>query len=200
MSQTYSISVLNNSGQNASFCLYQESNNPQDKSVAWLTQRAMPNQTIQFHWNLEYSFVQGETGYLVPGVVFRSDQSVPTGLDKDNMITLTDEFGRSTFKDQRNGITNMLTIQCDATIQPNRVAAGIGIAGAPILVTQAIANLDLNFTPQSKYRLTFGNFNQGDVLDAGQIFDYAMIDFQSGIVNYKVTYNPDRTWTVQPGY
>lgn len=198
MPTTYSISAKNNSTQNGSFCLYQETDNPLDQSLAWLTKRATPNSTVQFNWNPDYSFVQAETGILMPDVIFSPSQSIKADLDKNNMITLTAENGKSTFADQRDGVTNMLSIQCSSAIKSNQVNAGIGISGFPALLREAVPNLEMNFNPQSKFRLAFGNFRQGELLDTNQIFGYVMIDFQLGIPNYKAIYNPNETWNVQP--
>lgn len=194
----YSIKVLNNTEQNGNFCLYQKGQNPQETSLAWLIERAVPHGGASFIWNLNYSFVQAETGIITPGVVFRPAQVVPANLDSQNNMTLTEQDGRPMLTDLRSEIPNMLTILPDQTIQPNRVAAGIGVNGSPILVTQAIPNITLAFQPQTRYRLAFGNFTKGEVLDTQRIVNYVEIDFTPGIYNYNATYNPNGTWTVQP--
>lgn len=198
MSIPYSITVFNNSNRQGVFCLYQEGQNPQEKSLAWLTKSAVPRDHVQFQWHQDYSFVQDDSGALVPGVVFRSAQTVPTQLDHENMITLTQEGGRSEFKYLRNGELNMLTITLDQTIKPNQVSAGIGISGSPILVSQGMPNTALFFRPQSRFKMAFGNFREGEVLDMNQLFNSVPIEFSSGVFNYKVTYNPDGTWSAHP--
>jgi hypothetical protein len=46
-------------------------------SLAWFAQHSWPTTKQLLTWDITYTFVWGETGLLIPGVVFNDSQSWP---------------------------------------------------------------------------------------------------------------------------
>lgn len=53
--------------------------------------------------------------------------------------------------------------------------------------------------PGSEYWVTFGDFQQGQVIDPGEFINPVKIDFPDGIFTMNVTLNMDNTWTITQG-
>src|ERR1700754_3494439 len=121
----YSITFINQSQNSASFCVYQQDpklgvNNIQ--SLAWFTKyvNTGEGQQAEFSWTVDYNFVWGQTGELVPGVKFRANQTIPADLSSSNRVTLNNINGAYQFIDQGQGPkAGALTILQDGTIPFN---------------------------------------------------------------------------------
>jgi hypothetical protein len=201
---TYSVNAVNNSGKTGTFCVYQTDSTgvPNLMSLAWLTKNVSFNMQVQFSWTIDYSFVWGETGVLVPGVIFQASQNLGADLSSRNLITFTKSGGQYMFINQTAAPSaGSLFINEDATIPLNQdqAAVGIGMSGAGTFVTQAQPNWDLVFTPPPRNWITFGFYQRGQVLDTGAITDRAEISFPPNVFFLTATYGADRRWTVSQG-
>jgi hypothetical protein len=200
--QTYTLNFKNNSSNDGDVCLYQTSPNldmPNAMSLAWLARSSYPGMGLQIQWQIEYAFVWGETGELVPGVVFRDSETLPAGLQGNNQVTLT--FNQSySFINQTAGPTSgSLYISEDSTVPFNQAAVGISMSGSGTFVVPAQPDMELVFKPTPTYWITFGNYIQGQVLDAGSMASSsAQIEFPPGVYTVTAVLNPDNTWTVSP--
>lgn len=203
MAIQYSLTIINNSPQSGDFCLYQVDSNIKDPyvmSLAWFSKRAHPTTTLQYTWAIEYSFVWAQTGELKPGIIFKPSQNVNGGTIQDNAITLTKESEAYHFIDLTTdkNYEGLLHINCDNTISTEQASVGIGMSGSPTFVRQAQPNMGFNFSPEIEYRLTFGYYEQGEVLNINQISHFAVIEFPSGIYDMTAILNADNTWTIKP--
>ncbi len=203
MATQYSLTIINNSPQSGDFCLYQVDANVKDPyimSLAWLSKRAHPSTTLQYAWVIDYSFVWAETGNLQPGIIFKASQNVNGGLTQDNAITFTKEDGAYHFIDLTTdeNYDGLLNIKCDNTIPTQQASVGIGMSGSPTFVRQAQPNMAFIFSPKIEYRLAFGYYDQGEVLNLGQISNFATIEFPNGVYSMTAILNADNTWTVEP--
>ncbi|MFI5138274.1 MAG: hypothetical protein ACHQIM_10640 [Sphingobacteriales bacterium] len=197
---TYSINFFNNSSMPGSICVFQQSpdtSNPNVFALAWFAKFTNPNTRLSFSWNLDYCFIWDETGQLVPGITFNASEVLPAGLTDNNTVTLTKGDGAYQFVDQTTGgQPGSLTINCDVTIPPNQASVGIGMSGAGTFAMQAAPNMAYLFTPQPQYWVAFGNFEQGQALDAGEITNSAQVAFPPNIYAMDVKLNMDNTWTI----
>jgi rhizosphere induced protein len=201
----YGLTVINNSSQIGSACLYQANHRSLYQasgeggwsaySLAWFARGLYPNTRLRFDWRVDYCFVWGETGQLRPGVNFFAGQTPPAELSTMNLITL-DYDGAFHFKDQMDGPQMGLFIRASHNIPLDQGAVGIGMSGQGTMVIQAQPNMTYTFTPRPQYRIAFGNFRQGDVLDVEDIDNSAQIEFPPGIYQMAATLNPDNTWTI----
>ncbi|WP_298418316.1 hypothetical protein [uncultured Kordia sp.] len=202
MATKYELIFINNSTRVGDVCIFQEyadTKDPNIHTLAWLTKRTNPQVTDKFQWTTAPCFVWSETGVLVPGVTFESSQVVEAGLEKDNNITFTKEDGAFQFKDlTTDPNTGALTIICDQTIPQNQASVGIGMSGAGTLVAQAQPNMNYRFETKSNYKITFGNFIQGQVIDPSLLYLVGSINFPANVYSMTATLNPDNTWTIAP--
>jgi hypothetical protein len=182
-----------------SFMIFQK---PQDSyygnvfSLAWMARMCLPQNRITFNWTEDYAFTWAETGLLVPGVNFMASQMMNANPNNLNSIRL-DYNSYFFFEDPNSGgQPGTLTVQESASIPMNQAAVGIALSGSTAYVVQAQPNMNQVFTPHPNYWITFGNYRQGEVLDAYQISNATALNFPAGVNNLNVTLNPDGTFSV----
>jgi rhizosphere induced protein len=195
---TYTVNFINNSVDQGDVCIFQQDpdiSNPNVLSLAWFSKLVFPTTTVKFQWQINYSFVWGETGTLVPGVLFDASQTWGADLSTNNKVTLAYQ-GAYTFENQTKGPQpGTLYIAEDSSLPINQASVGIGMSGAGTFVVQAQPRLNLTFTPHPRYWIAFGNFTQGQVLDIGQISNPFELDFPPNVYSITVTLNADNTWS-----
>lgn len=196
---TYTLIFQNNSSNAGDVCVYQRLPDvgQQDvMSLAWFTEYNYPTTQVQFQWQIDYSFVWGQTGKLVPGVVFAASQTWAADLQSNNQVTLHYDQAY-TFTDQGAGEhSGNLYIGEDGTIPLNDASVGIGMSGVGTFVQQAQPNLNLVFTPTPTYWITFGNFTQGQVLDVESITHTQQIQFPPNVTTMQVVLDINNKWSV----
>lgn len=205
-SQKYSLTFVNNSSNAWSACVYQTDPGidiPNVQSLAWLAEVAAPTTAVVFDWTLDYGFTWDETGPLVPGVVFSGSQTWPADLSTSNQVTLTrpqsPQGAYYTFTNQTQGANaGSLYITEDGTVGLGEASVGIAMSGAGVFAVEAQPNLNLIFTPHPEYWITFGTFEQGEVLNLDEITNSQQINFPPGVYAMTATLNADNTWTVAP--
>jgi hypothetical protein len=201
MSDSYTIVFKNNSTNPGNVCVFQQDpnmTNPNVMSLAWFTQFCYPNTTIQYKWDIAYSFAWGQTGIIVPGVVFVAGQTLPANLSSSNQVTLTYKQAYNFINQGQGGQTGSLYITEDETIPLKQAAVGIGMSGAGTFVQQAQPNLTLTFTPHPTYWIAFGNYMTGQVLNIQSMTNPQEVVFPPGVKVMSAVLNPDNTWTVMP--
>lgn len=199
---TFTINFTNNSNSSGSFCVFQQNHNSPNPSVfplAWRVQSAMAHSKLAISWNTDPYFFWAKTGQLQPGVVFYAGENAQADFTERNEITLTKMDRDYKFTNQRNGYQQgTLTIDADMTTVPNQASVGVGLSGAVAYAVQAQPNMRFMFAPRLEYWVTFGQFQQGEVLELSGM-TAVKIDFPYGIFSMNATLNPDNTWTVTPG-
>jgi len=204
MSYPYSITFINNSNQAGTACLYQQDSGhygPGAMSLAWMARPAYPNMSVVFSWTIDYSFFWAETGALKPGVQVNPGQTIPADPRDSNSIVLTSPAPYNFRFDspQQRSQQGTFYVTGDASIPPNTVTFGIGMSGAGTFGVQAQPNYTNVFTPHPSYWLTFGNYQQGQVLDVDSMVEAVRVEFPGNVYDMRVTLNPDNTFTVQQG-
>lgn len=202
----YNLTFVNNSSNAWSACVYQTDPNinlPNVMSLAWFAEMAAPTTTVEFTWQINYAFVWSETGLLVPGVNFSASQTWPANLSTTNQVTFTQPQTQQgpyyTFANQTQGPnTGSLYIVEDPSVGVAQASVGIAMSGAGVFAVNAEPNLNLIFTPEPVYWITFGMYEQGDVMDITEITNSAKVQFPPGVYSMTATLNADNTWTVGP--
>ncbi|MZP29779.1 protein rhiA [Heliobacterium undosum] len=197
MATKYSVVFKNNSTNFGKVCIYQTNPalGPDVMSLAWFSKAAFPTTTMTFTWEINYSFIWDETGELVPGVVFDASQTWDADLQNLNSVTFCKENGAYTFKNLTRGAkSGVLQLTEDYTVPLKQAAVGIGMSGSGTFVKQAQPNMNLFFKPHPNYWITFGNYEQGEVLDLTEITSKAKIEFSPGSYKKAVTLKEDNTW------
>lgn len=208
MSDQYKLTFVNQSNLPGVLCVYQKmpnGNMPNIMSLAWLTKAVAKDTELDLYWTVDYSFVWSETGSLKPGVTFKASQVVPADLQYKNQITLnktatpSDPLSAYTFVGQpvQGTPTGSLIINQGNFVEPNKVSVGIGMSGNGVFAVQGEPNINALFTPHPNYYVTFGNYQQGTVLDITQITNMQEITFPPNVFSRKVTLGTNNLWTVQ---
>lgn len=201
MGNTYKIMFENNSTSFGKVCVYQKHPeiNADVMALAWFVEPCHPTTRSIFTWQMKYDFIWNITGELVPGVIFDSSQTWSADANAQNSITLTYNRDAYTFKNlTSNGKPGNFEVFEDNTIPLKQASVGIGMAGSGVFVKQAEANKHLFFSPKPEYWITFGNYEQGQVLDITEITDTRQVIFPTDVYTMKVTLNEDNTWSVAP--
>ncbi len=197
----YSVIFKNNSSQAGSAYLYQTDPKASASSLVWLSRYAFPTTSVSFQWKQDYGLCWSQTGALQAGVVVTATQYWDSDLTTDNEVTLNyaPQHRAFTFEDQRQGTpAGSLIIQTANTIPADVASVGIGMAGSPILMTQAAANMTYMFTPKPEYWIAFGYNIQGEVIDISTMNNPTQIQFPANIYSMTAILNPDLTWTIEP--
>jgi len=203
LADEYTVVFKNHSTMVGDVCIYQHEPDMavhNVMSLAWFSKGAAPTTTISFTWSIDYCFAWDEIGELVPGVVFEADQIWDADLKTHNQITLTTIHGDIyTFADQTEGkYSGNLYILGDVSVVSNQVAVGIGMSGKPTHVAPAQPNWEWVYTPKPTYWITFGTFEEGEVLDIESISSFAKIQFPPNVYSMTAVLQPDNTWRVFP--
>jgi hypothetical protein len=203
----YSIVFQNDSTNFGNACVYQRDANigvPNVMSLAWFSQSAYPTTNIVFDWDVNYSFVWGETGVLIPGVTFSASQTWSADPVAANQVGLTFATPAGlvtppafTFTNiTATGTAGSLSIAQDGTIPGNLGSVGLAVSGSPAFVAPAQPNLNLVFTPHPSYWITFGNYTPGQVLNVEAITNSAQIAFPPNVYTMFATCNADNSWSI----
>lgn len=200
MSDSYKVIFKNNSVNLGSVCLYQDDPALATNvmSLAWLTKVAHPTTTVEISWNIDYNFVWSETGELVPGIIFKAYQTWDADLRDNNKVRFAYKDGAFTFEALDRGNAGELLIEGDYSLPLNQASVGIGMSGAGTFISQAQSNINTFYQPHPLYWITFGTYDQGEVLDITKITNKALIEFPANVYTMVATLNQDNSWTVEP--
>lgn len=200
----YTLRFHNDSGKTQTFVCYQTFRGPRpvgsSYALAWFAMPVATGVQVNFRWQPVFDLVWMETGSLAPGVQAMASEVVPASLEQKNMITLTYLDGAFGFHDQfGSGQPDNLTVRTDVTIPVNTASVGIGMAGAPIQVVQAQADMNYSFSPQMEYWVTVADVVQGQVMDVTALAGKAQVSFPANVTAMTATLTADQSWTVQQG-
>ena len=202
-SAVYSLTVINDCEISSTVCLYQHDSEWGDNvsSIVWLSKHIFNNSTVIFQWKKEYGFCWAETGVMQPGVVFQSAQLITGDLTSYNKITFTNQQGAGEFVNlTASGNPGTMAIEKDGTIPMNTYATGIAMDSSAICAAQAMPNTMSQFSfNNTKYYITIGNYQQGEILDINEMDNKAEVVFPAGVYSMTATYNEDGTWTITSG-
>ncbi len=199
----YSLKVINQSFNSGNACLYQNDNQwsaSRIYPVAWKSRNISPGSTLTYQWRKNYAFCWARTGILQPGISFISSQIINGDLTSNNRITLTSDSGSYFFKNLTSGGTpGSMKIDQDVTIPFNDAAIGLAMEGSAFCAAQAVPNQWTSFSPaDTKYYITMGTYQLGEVMDISRIENEAEIIFPEGVYSMTATCNADGSWTITP--
>lgn len=195
----YSITFQNQSGSNLDFLIFQQPPaGPDLGTLAWFVKPIPIGGDCKFEWRQTYEFVWGETGHLSPGEVFRVAQTVGADLKYTNAIELTRQGSAIVFTNAKSEQpAHGFKITVSSLVPANMVSVGLGMAGRPFFVRQALPNLLYQFMVDPPvYWIAAGSFRQGEVLDLEAI-DKFQVKFEPNIFNVTATYDADGNWKLK---
>lgn len=212
MAITYSLTAVNNSANIGSVCVYQTDPGFNVMgpafSIAWLASTAAPSTTVSFSWQQGYGFACANTGQLVPGLSFETSQIVPADLTSGNQITLSgQQDGELQLTNLRQGPrAGILFVHQDGSVPPYAGAIAFCVSGQPAFAVQASPNINIVYTPQPKYWLIFGTFQEGEVIDTallgataqGSFTQPIRVQFPPNVYSLQATLDAQNQWTIAP--
>lgn len=200
----YKLNFKNNSTQKGNVCLYQTDPDlgvHDVMSLAWFSKSACPTTSLEFKWNVNYCYTWSRQGELLPGIIFKASQIWQADLTNKNAVDFTKDssIDAYTFENQTTGSEDgNLYIYEKRNVGANECAVGIGMSGSGTFVVNSQPNMQLQFTPHPKYWITFGSFEQGEVLDIEKITATAQeLAFPINKYSLDVVLNEDNTWTIK---
>ncbi|AXS41073.1 protein rhiA [Breoghania sp. L-A4] len=200
---TYTLTFRNDSTRQGSFVIYQrlpEVNQPDVMSLAWLVKPTPPGVSDTFTWSADYSFFWSSVPSAsepLTGVKVEASEAVPAGLRQLNQIRLHRADGAFMFMDQATGQPpGALIIEADGTVPEREALMGIGMSGLGTAVVRAEPNMRVVFTPRPGYFVTFGTFQQGEVLDLASLVGAHEVAFPDNVTNAMVTLDDRNGLTV----
>lgn len=205
----YTVTFVNNSSITATACLYQVVDGSNMTSLAWLCRPCASGTRFQFTWTATYNFVWGPPT-STPGGVFFASQTLSADPAGNNHVTLGCSGGAFSFSAPDPGPEpgSLFTTE-DGTIPLNQASVGIGMFGAPTLITPAVPNWSLQIGAQPTYWIVFGDYTAGQTLDLAVIpgprpppppgtSAAAQIAFPPRVFAMTATLSAANTWSIAP--
>lgn len=168
-------------------------------SLAWFASpyKISVGSKITFSWNIDYSFVWGNTGNVSPGVTFDAGGVKPCSLTGANMTTFSlDNNAPQLSTPVSGGQAGSLTINEASNVPNNVFSTGIGMSGYGTFVQQAFANTQQAYTPVPKYWIAAANQMQMGVVLAQTVNQAASFDFPNNVYTVNATLKQDNTWII----
>lgn len=201
MADQYSLTIQNKSSNTFNFCIFQTGQNADvSGAVVWLCRRCHPDTSVRFTWDTDYCFFWAEQGEMKQreNAAFSTWGTKPADpADADKCITgFTYSDGAYEFvQTKQKGTPGALQIVADGTIAAGKAMIGIGMSENCIACVPAAPNILRSFTPQTEYRVAFGNMKQGDPISDAVMQQSIRLDFPPNVFDLSVALKNDNTWT-----
>lgn len=203
---TYTLTIVNNSAIDDENALVFQQPPPYPEgiqSLAWLSKMCHAGTDVTFTWEIDYNFVWGQTGTLIPGVNYDAGQVIPADFEGQSMVTLSYVDGGFKFGTPGPGApAGCLVIEEDASVpgsgSPDQGCVGVGMSGAGTFVvpTQAVSSATFVITPN--YWVAFGKYVAGSVVSAEVLTCPYQIKFPDGQTTATAKFD-GLSWTVEYG-
>ena len=198
----YSLTLINDSTQRWVFYVYQKMPDQMRDvfSLAWFCSpySVAPTTRIRFSWGIDYNFVWGQTGVLMPGVEFFASQVVDCNVTDQNTVKFGLSGGPSFSSPYSGPPEGSLVINSGADV-PNMVySVGIGMSGHGTFAVQAGTNLQSMIRPTPEYWIAAApNMQIGQVLGVNTSQQNAKAQFPAGIYSLDCTMGQDNLWSIK---
>lgn len=199
----YSLTLQNNSASPWTFYVYQQMPNQASANVfslAWFCSpfTIMPGgNQIEFEWTIDYGFVWGALGQVIPGVTFNASGNQAANLVSANTTNFSTQPGPYLSTPAAGQPQGSLVIS-DASNVPNNVySVGISMGNAGTFVTPAGPNLTHTFTPTPTYWIAAGtNVQVGTVLNITTINQNLQVQFPVNVYSLTYSLNQSNQWVL----
>ena len=193
MSNQYTLTVTNNSTQKGDFCIFQEQPDSNAQGVitlAWLAKPAHPSTSLEFEWDLEYSFAWANTTDLKPGTIVKTSQEWDANVSSLNKVKFDSDNGTYTLNDQVQG-----TRESNLNVKKDKQAeVSVGISGKGAFIVPSQPNMNIVMTPKPTYWIVFGDFQEGEILDVEKITKNALRLQYDGTNSMNVEFTGKNRW------
>ncbi|MDN5797355.1 MAG: hypothetical protein L0H79_16585 [Intrasporangium sp.] len=193
----YSLTLKNESASDYTLYVFQKTPDQETANIFSLAWFASPfvivaGNQIQFDWSIDYSFVWGATGHLVPGVTFQASGVTDADPAGANTTGFSVAPGPHLTAATQGDPAGSLVISDSSDVPNDRFSVGIGMSGAGTFAVQAGPNLTHTFTPTPTYWIGAGsNISIGKVLEITTNNPVAQVTFPPNV--YDLTYVLDQS-------
>ena len=199
----YSLKLINNAAQPWTFYVYQKmpAQVADVFSLAWFASpyKIVVGNFITFRWEINYNFVWGDTGTIIPGVTFDAGGTQSASPADDNTTIFSLNPGPHLSAPIPGDPKGSLVIQDGDDVPNNRYSVGIGMSGTGTYVVQAGTGLRHTFTPTPSYWVAAGaNVQIGTVLNIQTITQTAEAKYGNQVFDLVGTLNDNNKWTFEP--
>jgi hypothetical protein len=196
----YKLTLKNESAAAWTFYVYQKLPQPVADvfSLAWFASPfvIVPGNKISFEWQIDYNFVWGATGVVMPGVTFDASGEILADPAGDNTTTFSTQPGPNLSAAVQAPPSGSLVINDASNVPNNTFSVGIGMSGTGTYVVQAGPNLKHTFTPTPSYWVAAGsNVKVGTVLNIQTITQTAEAKFPVNVFSLTGTLDQSNKWT-----
>lgn len=203
LAQLFTLRFKNRSESQHDFLCYQQGidvNRPNVYTLAWFAKPVANGVDVDFCWTLDFNFMWSEQGTLEPGITFTANQVLPAGLTQQNRVDFTQEGDAFQFSNQDStGAEGSLTINGDNSVPKKKAVFGIGMSGQGTFAVDAEPNLAAIFTPHPTYWVSFGSFDQGEVLDIQTLVNTAEVLFPANVYQMTAVLDSGNNWSITQG-
>jgi rhizosphere induced protein len=203
MANQYQLSLKNNSVNPWTFYVYQKAPDTASSNIFSLAWFASPftvavGTQITFQWTIDYGFVWGAVGNVIPGVTFNASDCVPGDLNEANTIRFSNEANTPSFSNPVKGSpSGSLVISADNTIPNNKFSVGLSVGGSPAFVMSAGPNLVHKFAPTPTYFIAAGSeIKVGTILDVTTVNPTQQVTFPDNVYSLSYALGTDNRWTI----
>jgi hypothetical protein len=198
--QEYTVVFSNESGRSRTVVLFQS---PPDSvldgafAVAWHTAEVATNRNATIKWDLEYR-ISSSPGQISVGSVYTPTNTLSVDLTEGMAVTFDAGSGQFSVSGQGGDIeAGTLTVSVVGGTSGEPVAIGIGLDDKPLLVAPLPENATWQYRPSMTYRIAFGQFEQGGILDESMMDESTEVRFSDGVRTLLVTLADDGTYQVE---
>jgi len=197
----YSLHCINDSTVNWTFYIYQKMpQQPSDIfSLAWFVSpyKIAPGNEIIFKWNIDYSFVWGQSGELMEGVQFNASGHKPCSITGANQTTFSmDNNAPQLSTPTTGGEPSYLTVDVADNVPNNSFSTGIGMSGQGTFVQQALQNAPQTYQPEPLYYVAAATQMQMGCVLASTVTHAWEFEFESNIYAKTATLGKNNKWVI----
>jgi hypothetical protein len=198
---SYNLVCQNNSSVPWVFYVYQTMpKQPSDVfSLAWFASpyKISPGSKMSFKWDINYSFVWGNTGTVTPGVIYDAGGIKSCSLTGANQTTFSlDNNAPQLSTPTQGGQEGSLTVNQASNVPNNVFSTGIGMSGQGSFVQQALQNAPQVYTPTPKYFIAAATQMQMGMVLAQTITGSEQVAFPTNVYTMYATLGDNQLWTV----
>ena len=169
--------------------------------MAWLVLPTQSQSSTVFTWAIDYSFVLSQSAAPAVGAAVTIHQQIPANFNTSNEVDLEGTGSSLALQKIRLSPTgSVFYIHQSPSLQPDTALVGLGLAGKPSFLWPVQPGAQLEIRPKSNtvYRIAFGPFKEGEVLDVnGAGHQSFAIDFHQ-TNHLKLVYGMGGSWDILP--
>ncbi len=175
--------------------LYQQppSSNFSSAPVAWQTATVRSGKMTTFLWSDDYQVSLSESHEITVGSIYEPTATLSVAYGSGTGVQVGEWFISQT---SQGGSIPPGWIQVVTPAAPYPYLVGIGISGKPAIVVELQPNMQWNYLPTYTYRVAFGSFTEGMILNADMISDSIEVTFSEVTTKCVVTLLNDGTMKV----